>query len=521
MKAKSDRGGAATTPKTCFSYIRFSSGKQKAGSSEERQLGIAPRVAAQKGWILDQTLNASDLGFSAYHKANLAKGAGLATVIEAALNGKILSGAVCIIEALDRLQRCPLDDSYQLLRKILLSGLELYIDRSGRHLTKADLNNAYSLMMTAVELDAAYEHSAKLADRVGKAWKKKRETLEAGKKITKKVPAWVDPETWKPIPTKAATVRKIFQLYANGYGITSIVRRFNHDGVNPLTKAEWCAGNVQRILHSRQVIGEYQPCVIKHSENGRYHRQVKAADPVPNYYPRVIEDDLFFRVQAKFNTNRGKRKTDAIRNLFAGVSFCTCGNKMAVVPGRSKQYFTCYGKIKATGCKEPLMRYDKIEKEFAMLFHSFPDELAKDDNSASVKLDVLNGKAIDLQKQIDRITEAVISGTATKALTLKQAQLEKELEETTAQIELCSGQASNGEQAQEQIDRILENIANLQTDKTLRITVRDWVLTNVDRMTFYGTKSIMEIRFKGTETPISWELEPDVDHNPEYYAGVS
>jgi len=74
---------AAPTPakrKTCFSYLRFSDPKQKVGSSEWRQSEIAPRVANEKGWDYDESLNVDDKGLSGFHKLNLAKGAGLGMV---------------------------------------------------------------------------------------------------------------------------------------------------------------------------------------------------------------------------------------------------------------------------------------------------------------------------------------------------------------------------------------------------------------------------------------------------------
>src|ERR1700720_2685472 len=97
--------------KICFSYIRFSSRPQAQGDSERRQLEIAPRVAQSKGWTLDETLNAQDLGLSGYKGSNLKTIEG---IIKAAEQGSIPQGSVCIVEALDRLTRIKLDDAYQL-----------------------------------------------------------------------------------------------------------------------------------------------------------------------------------------------------------------------------------------------------------------------------------------------------------------------------------------------------------------------------------------------------------------------
>ena len=95
-----------TVKKECFSYIRFSSLKQAKGNSEDRQLEIAPRVAAEKGWFLREDLCVESLGLSAYKGSNLKIING---IIEAAKAGGIPKGSVMIIEALDRLTRISID----------------------------------------------------------------------------------------------------------------------------------------------------------------------------------------------------------------------------------------------------------------------------------------------------------------------------------------------------------------------------------------------------------------------------
>jgi len=67
MNAKTE----TAVKKACFSYVRFSSAKQAKGTSEDRQLKIAPRIAAEKGWQLNDSLNLLDLGLSAYKKQNV------------------------------------------------------------------------------------------------------------------------------------------------------------------------------------------------------------------------------------------------------------------------------------------------------------------------------------------------------------------------------------------------------------------------------------------------------------------
>lgn len=123
-----------TTPKYCFSYIRFSSKKQELGSSLERQEPIAERVAKEKGWIYRPEFNATSLGVSAYKGDNKKK---LESIAQAARDEKIPQGTVMVIETLDRATRLELDEAQQLIRSLLKSGLEIYTDLNKRHLTVA------------------------------------------------------------------------------------------------------------------------------------------------------------------------------------------------------------------------------------------------------------------------------------------------------------------------------------------------------------------------------------------------
>ena len=68
-----------------FSYVRFSSEKQRQGASLERQTEAAKRWADENGYVLDTSLNMQDLGVSAYKGDNATTGAlsGFLKAIEA------------------------------------------------------------------------------------------------------------------------------------------------------------------------------------------------------------------------------------------------------------------------------------------------------------------------------------------------------------------------------------------------------------------------------------------------------
>jgi hypothetical protein len=88
MKSLTEKTTKTEGDKVCFSHIRFSTKVQAEGTSLYRHLEIAPPVAKEKGWIFDATLNAQDLGLSAFKQFNPRDGGGLRSVIEGRRQGK-------------------------------------------------------------------------------------------------------------------------------------------------------------------------------------------------------------------------------------------------------------------------------------------------------------------------------------------------------------------------------------------------------------------------------------------------
>ena len=475
--------------KLCFSYVRYSSGKQHGNTSEARQLEIAPRVAVEKGWKLEPSFNAADLGFSAHSGSNIKIIEG---IVAAANSGRIPRGTVCILEALDRLTRIPLDDAYQLFRRLLKSGIEIYTERSGRHLTEADLNNPMSVMMTVVELDAAFQFSDKLSERVGTAWRKKREAMANGVKLTNMVPGWIDAKKWETIPKRVDVVRRIFNLYLEGYGITLIVRKLNQDEVPTWSKSgkktNWSSSHISEILKSRAVIGEFQAFKCIKSPNKRYYKRIPSGEVVKGYFPPIIREDVYYTAQSKFGHTKKIRNTESYRNLFSGVAYCTCGGRMFLAGAKRSWYYMCWNKLKGKTCKQPSLRYEPIETAFTSIFWFLPELIGKNKEYGSNQAEVLRSKIIESQKQIDNITNTVKGGMGTKALVVAQDELEKEIETLEVELKIAEANRSNGKLDAEDLDYITKTLATttLQNDMELRRRVRNWCVSKLHKIVFDG-----------------------------------
>jgi DNA invertase Pin-like site-specific DNA recombinase len=372
-----------TQPKTCFSYVRFSSKKQATGNSEQRQNDIAAKVAEEKGWILRTDLNARDLGCSAHDGSNLKT---IESIIEAAKANRIPTGSIMIVEALDRVTRLELDRAFQLFRELLNAGIEIYTQQNGRHLTKNDLNNPFSLMITIGELYAAFEYSSKLSFRVSKAWQHKKARAADKIILTRMAPAWLDVDRANnkfTLNHKADIIQRIFDAYSKGKGVRTIMRELNEGGIPPFGKGRqnknhgWSSTHILRLLKSRSVIGEYQPYK---SDAGK---RMPDGAPVEDYYTPAIDKTLFFKVQGILNsptytdpngqtiTRKGYAsgpKREAT-NLFTGLVKCAkCGSSMVIKhsPAQHGKYryvsLVCNDALRGKGCSYHSIQYGWIER---------------------------------------------------------------------------------------------------------------------------------------------------------------
>ena len=228
------------TTTNCFSYIRFSSSKQRDNSSVERQSPIAKRVADEHGWTYRKEWNAKDLGVSAFKGDNVKT---IRAIIQSVKDGRIPQGSVLILESLDRATRLNLDDAQQLIRDVLKCGLEIYTDMNKRHLTAKSLNNVADVMLTAVELDAAFQYAHRQHERATKGIDKQVRAIEKGEQvyIGGQMPSYIrGVENGKFIidGERLKVVRHIFSEYLRGTTMYRIAIQLN-EGV---TDWQICSG---------------------------------------------------------------------------------------------------------------------------------------------------------------------------------------------------------------------------------------------------------------------------------------
>jgi DNA invertase Pin-like site-specific DNA recombinase len=285
------------------SYSRFSDPKQAAGDSESRQERDF-RAFCARHKLTPVPERFTDRGLSGYRGEHRKRGR-LGQLVTSAKEGRFEAGTVIVVEAWDRLGRLRPDKMTALIGELVQTGLGIGVCRLDDIFTEDDFGT-HKWTTLAVFVQLAYQESKQKAERVAASWEKRRERArEDGTLLGSRPPAWlecVDGRT-RPIPERAAAVRRIFLLAATGYGYTRIIKALTAEGVAPFGEAaapkanrvrsqfsgKWNRRYIKEILNDRRAVGEFQPRKDDHTPDG---------PPLPNYYHAVVSEEEYLLARA-------------------------------------------------------------------------------------------------------------------------------------------------------------------------------------------------------------------------------
>jgi DNA invertase Pin-like site-specific DNA recombinase len=335
-------------PTTAYSYVRFSTPAQAEGDSLRRQTERAGAYCERRGWVLDTTLTLRDLGVSARRGKNALVG-NFRTFLDAIQTKRVVPEDVLIVESFDRITRQGIDEGYDLIKRILKAGVRIVTLSPEREF---DASATKSLSKGALEiqliLERAAEESERKSDRLGEALSQKRKLAGAGRGVlTHQLPAWVEERggRLRLIPERAAVVRRIFQLAAEGYGHRLIAKKLIEDKVRPFGEREWYVDDdgvrrsrhpegrrygsgrwstayVGHLLRDRRVLGEFQPRTQRQADGQPLpdSRGTPAAEPIADYFPPAVTEEEWLRARAGAAQRRNKPgRVSEFVNVFAGL----------------------------------------------------------------------------------------------------------------------------------------------------------------------------------------------------------
>jgi len=160
-----------------------------------------------------------------------------------------------------------------------------------------------------------------------------------------------------------------------GKGLGAIARELNTRSVptwgeGKRKAAFWRVSYIRKILANKAVIGAFTPHVTRIDEDTGARRD-EPLEPIPDYYPAVVDSELFERLSGRLVTTaaRGRNAGQPTKSLVAGVAKCAhCGSSMLRVskgkPPKAKYTYLVCSKAhaRAKGCVYQPVRYECVEE---------------------------------------------------------------------------------------------------------------------------------------------------------------
>lgn len=164
----------------------------------------------------------------------------------------------------------------------------------------------------------------------------------------------VDDEKKFQIDEKTAPiVRKIFDMYANGETMATIINYMNSIGMKTAKGMEFKKNSLRAILTNKRYIGTYKYGDIE----------------IENAFPSILSKEVFFKVQDMMVKNKTVRSRAKAKNEYLLTTKLFCGHCKEMMTGtcgtsRNKQvyhYYVCNG-VKKNICNKKSIQKDYIEE---------------------------------------------------------------------------------------------------------------------------------------------------------------
>lgn len=525
---------------TAYSYIRFSTPEQMHGDSLRRQTESSTSYAEEHCLELDTTLNLRDLGVSAFKGENVEKGR-LGAFIKAIDEGLVEKGSFLLVESLDRLSRAEVMDALEVFLIIVNKGITIVSLLDGRKYSRESIrDNATELIVSIVVMSRAYDESVTKSKRRRKTWnQQKRLAATSATKMTKKLPFWLSlPDSDGEFVVNeemAAVVHRVFELSKAGLGFSKIAQALNADGVpspaarnyskaqkyegNPRT---WANSSIGYLLRNEAVIGNLvmAEAIPEKDEQPVPHR-------IDGYYPRIIDDELFYAIQGRRQPPRGKSSALKL-NLFTGLLYCGYCKGPAQVDTNTKathrrSRICCQRKRRGLECMCKTWSYEEFEEDFFAFVHEVDIgtlvERKTEDATLADEISELKGRLSQNEGRLARLRVALEDDQNVAPATVMNAIRERESER--AQLESQLRVAEVRFEAEHSFSRRAENeirafrnqfstLKSLPPDERLviRYSIAERVASVVKSIWLYPNGNTLRLIDLDTDLPRPADLEP-------------
>jgi Recombinase len=241
-------------------------------------------------------------------------------------------------------------------------------------------------------------------------------------------PGWLDlsedRRSFILVAEKAEIVRRIFQLSIGGLGSYSIAKQLDRQNIPAFGKSpKWDHTTIDSLLRNRATLGEHQP----KSYAGGSKKGVPVGDPIPNYYPAIIDEETFVAAQTArqihLASGRGRKGND-LANLFTGITTCAyCGEAAKFYSNGNAKSLICARVLQGNGCIRFGWSYRNFEQS-VLHFLSHPA--------------LLQNRSIDEQRELTALIQQLGKLTEPNPLDARLA-IASQLKAIVSELKISAG----------------------------------------------------------------------------------
>jgi len=385
-----------------------------------------------------------------------------------------------------------LSSAEQLLHSILSRGVKIHTRSPWSIYDKRTLNNPMERMQMIFEFTRSHRESRAKQERLSQRWAFNRKNIRAGDYYLSRLPGWLQVKRsnkeivgYETIPEHVATVRKIFKLCLDGYGLTAICKKLNADGTPTFGGGElWGRSSVAKVLNNRAVLGEYQPhtSVRFDDDHKEYQssKRVATGEPVKDHYPAIIDVKTFDQAALAMTKRKGSQSgagAEKVVNLFAGmIRDARDGSPVHVVDkGDGYRLVSVASQVGSSNLVS--VPYIALEQAFISFADQMPLSMVmpKSSKKTNTQLEQLRKDIASLELNVEKIKEKT-RGNASDVLLSLLVERDAELRAKRQELEVLERQQGSTQAiAAKSSKSILKHLSNASGDEllTLRTKLRN------------------------------------------------
>lgn len=426
-------------------YGRFSSAPQEKGTSRERQ------IIETRRWANNNSIEI--IGDPFFDEAVSGKdGENLSKEL-----GKIISqsksGEYILCEEIDRLGRQNPIELCAIIHQIVRKGVVIVATKNNQIINSENINEIAILLPLFTGATVGYVENTRKIKRLRdtneiciKNALNGKQSPTLAKYLSKSCFGW-DKKTSQIIikQDKADLIRKIFKMYNDGLGVTSICQELNTLGIPTFYKDKknenkvkpWMETSVRKILRNKS-----------------YSGQLELNGSIITCIPSIVEPEVFQLTQYLIEKNKGRRgnNTGRTNNLFRNIGKCIYCNgsiNVNVSPQSKGRKNNSYGyrciNARLKKCKHPhkILNAKLVEPLFFQsYFDGSPESFFSEDHKKLEKeKDILNNKLVKIQEVISNLLD--IAETGNKQAKQRIQKKEQEILEVENEIKLIEEKLIN------------------------------------------------------------------------------